>query len=47
MSGFTYVKGTLKEFRPKDLADAVTREFCGEWRTLLITRTSKLPMRPL
>lgn len=41
--GFSYVKGTPKQFRRKDLADPVTREFCAECGTHLITRTHRLP----
>ena len=37
-SGFAYTKGTGKPFRRKDLANAVTREFCAECGTHLITR---------
>ena len=37
-SGFSYTKGAGKPFRRKDLANAVTREFCAECGTHLITR---------
>lgn len=42
-AGFAYTKGTAKQFRRKDLADPVTREFCGECGTHLLTRTSRVP----
>ena len=42
-SGFKYTKGTAKPFQRKDLPDPVTREFCGECGTHLLTRTSKVP----
>ena len=42
-AGFAYTQGAPKEFRRKDLADPVTREFCGECGTHLLTRTSKVP----
>ena len=41
-AGFAYTKGAPKQFRRKDLADPVTREFCGECGTHLLTRTSKV-----
>jgi hypothetical protein len=41
--GFKYTQGTPKAFRRSDLADPVTREFCGECGTHLLTRTSKVP----
>jgi hypothetical protein len=41
--GFTYSKGTAKGFRRADLADAVTREFCSDCGTHILTRTSKVP----
>jgi hypothetical protein len=40
-SGFSYVKGTPKQFRRSDIP--VTREFCPECGTHLLTRTSALP----
>jgi hypothetical protein len=42
-SGFAYTKGTPKTFRRRDLDNAVTREFCGECGTHLLTRTPALP----
>jgi hypothetical protein len=41
--GFAYVKGAAKQYRRADLPDPVTREFCGECGTHLLTRTTKLP----
>jgi hypothetical protein len=40
---FTYTKGAPKPFSRKDLPNPVTREFCGECGTHLITRTPALP----
>jgi hypothetical protein len=37
-SGFAYTKGAGKPFRRSDLANPVTREFCAECGTHLITR---------
>jgi hypothetical protein len=37
-SGFAYTKGAGKPFQRKDLANAVTREFCAECGTHLLTR---------
>ena len=42
-SGFAYTKGTPKKFRRSDLDNAVTREFCGECGTHILTRTPGLP----
>ena len=36
--GFRYAKGTLRQFTRSDLERAVTREFCGECGTHLVTR---------
>jgi hypothetical protein len=41
--GFTYVKGSPKAFRRGDIADPVTREFCPDCGTHLVTKTSKVP----
>jgi len=41
--GFTYVKGSPKAFRRSDLENPVTREFCAECGTHLLSRTSRLP----
>jgi hypothetical protein len=42
-SGFAYVKGAPKQFRRSDLPAPVTREFCAECGTHLLTRTPALP----
>lgn len=42
-AGFTYLKGTPKQFRRPDLEDPVTREFCGECGTHVLTRSPRLP----
>lgn len=42
-AGFKYTKGTPKQFQRKDLSDPVTREFCGECGTHLLTKTPRLP----
>lgn len=42
-SGFSYVKGAPKQFRRADLAAPVTREFCPNCGTHLLTRTPGLP----
>jgi len=41
--GFAYSKGAPKTFRRSDLANPVTREFCGECGTHMVTRTKNLP----
>jgi hypothetical protein len=41
--GFRYTKGTPKAFRRKDLDKPVTREFCGECGTQLLSRSPALP----
>lgn len=38
--GFQYVSGTPKQFRRSDLADPVTREFCADCGTHILTRRS-------
>ncbi len=42
-AGFSYTKGKPKQFSRRDLENAVTREFCGECGTHLITRRPGLP----
>ena len=42
-SGFAYTKGAAKRFQRNDLAAPVTREFCAECGTHLLTKTSGLP----
>jgi hypothetical protein len=41
--GFTYVKGKPKGFKRADLDAGVTREFCPECGTHLITRAPTVP----
>jgi hypothetical protein len=41
--GFKYTKGSAKHFRRGDLANAVTREFCPDCGTHLLTKTPGLP----
>jgi hypothetical protein len=42
-TGFSYTKGSAKGFTRKDLAKAVTREFCAECGTHILTRSPGLP----
>jgi hypothetical protein len=42
-SGFSYTKGAAKGFARKDLASPVTREFCPECGTHILTRAPGLP----
>jgi len=42
-AGFSWVKGTPKQFTRSDIPNPVTREFCGECGTHLTTRTPGLP----
>jgi hypothetical protein len=41
--GFRYTKGTPKQFTRSDLERAVTREFCAECGTHILTRRPGLP----
>ena len=41
--GFRYTKGAPKQFTRSDLERAVTREFCAECGTHLVTRVPGLP----
>jgi hypothetical protein len=41
--GFSYTKGAPKKFTRSDLEGAVTREFCAECGTHLITRPPHVP----
>jgi hypothetical protein len=41
--GFTYSKGAPKQFRRADLTDPVTREFCGDCGTHILSRTPRVP----
>ncbi len=43
LAGFKYTKGTPRTFTRKDLDAAVTREFCAECGTHLVTRRPGLP----
>jgi hypothetical protein len=42
-AGFAYTKGAPKQFTRSDLEGAVTREFCAECGTHLITRLPTMP----
>jgi len=42
-AGFAYTRGAAKEFRRADLAAPVTREFCPECGTHILTRSPNLP----
>jgi hypothetical protein len=42
-SGFTYTKGEPKAFRRSDLASPVTREFCAECGTHILSRAPAIP----
>jgi len=41
--GFSYTKGKPKEFRRSDLPNPVTRVFCAECGTHLLTKTPAVP----
>ena len=41
--GFAYTQGSPKEFRRKDLENPVTREFCGECGTQMLSRAPSIP----
>ena len=41
--GFAYTKGAPKQFRRSDLANPVTREFCAECGTHMVTRPQVVP----
>jgi hypothetical protein len=43
LDGFKYTKGAPKQFARKDLEKPVTREFCAECGTHLVTRPRGLP----
>jgi hypothetical protein len=42
-TGFAYSKGSPKAFRRGDLENPVTREFCGECGTHLVSKAPALP----
>ena len=42
-AGFAYTKGQPKQFRRKDLPQPVTREFCAECGTQILTRAPAVP----
>lgn len=42
-SGFAYTKGTPRQFRRGDLPNPVTREFCGDCGTHLLSKAPGLP----
>lgn len=42
-AGFAWVKGAPKQFRRGDLPNPVTREFCGECGTHVLTKSPGLP----
>ena len=42
-SGFSYTQGSPKEFQRKDLENPVTREFCAECGTHLVSRAPTVP----
>jgi len=42
-AGFSYKKGSAKGFRRADLPNPVTREFCANCGTHLLSRTPALP----
>lgn len=43
VGGFSYTKGAPKQFTRSDLDNAVTRDFCAECGTHLVTRRPGLP----
>jgi hypothetical protein len=43
IGGFSYTKGTAKQFSRSDLEHPVTREFCAECGTHMVTRPQGLP----
>ena len=42
-AGFAYVKGKPKQYRRGDLASPVTREFCADCGTHILSRAPALP----
>lgn len=41
-AGFKYTQGEPKQFKRTDIDNAVTREFCGECGTHLVTRSPQM-----
>jgi hypothetical protein len=44
VAGFSYTKGTAKGFQRSDLENPVTREFCADCGTHLVSKPPGLPM---
>ena len=44
-ASFAYTKSSPKQFKRSDLSNPVTREFCAECGTHLLTRSPGLPQR--
>ena len=44
MAGFSYTKGSPKGFQRSDLENPVTREFCADCGTHLVSKAPGLPM---
>jgi hypothetical protein len=42
-AGFSYTKGSPKQFKRSDLENPVTREFCGDCGTHILSRVSGMP----
>jgi hypothetical protein len=42
-TSFSYTKGSPKSFRRSDLANPVTREFCGECGTHILAKSPNVP----
>ena len=42
-AGFSYTKGSPKQFKRKDLDNPVTREFCAECGTHTLSRVAGMP----
>lgn len=42
-TGFAYTQGTPKQFQRRDLEAAVTREFCADCGTHILSRAPSLP----
>lgn len=44
VGSFTYIKGAPKQFKRSDLAQPVTREFCAECGTHMVTTLPHMPV---